>query len=99
LWLLSAASYKSYSIIATQTPSVAIKLPNKFMGTPICKTSNLSAWDLLLLKMQNLRDQEVEIAALIELAISKCDEHLVMQLREKLEKIMQVKSKLRNALR
>jgi hypothetical protein len=49
--------------------------------------------------MQNFRDEEAEFSTLLALAISKCDEPLVIQLREKLAKILQVKSKLRNALR
>jgi hypothetical protein len=56
-------------------------------------------WDGLLTKMQNFRDEEAEFSTLLALAISKCDEPLVIQLREKLAKILQVKSKLRNALR
>jgi hypothetical protein len=56
-------------------------------------------WDLWLLKIQNLRDEEAELSTRLQLAISKCDERLVIQLREQLEKNLQVKSKLRNALR
>jgi hypothetical protein len=56
-------------------------------------------WNTLLLKMQNLRDEEAKISALLNSAMSECDERRVIQLREELEKIIQVKSKLRNALR